>query len=184
MRHFCIIFLVFTFLISCGHNPQNDILIINIEKKYPIKELTIQELWDVKYVPLDTDDTYLVPSSTPDYLSDNHIGFINHTTGDILFWNSQTGEKAFIINRKGPGPEEYKAAGAIVLDEKKSELYIWSIWDGTIQVYNTDGKYCKTLYMHNHKKGEFNDVTNMINANDSLLICSVNNMKVTHCIFT
>ena len=177
MRHFSIIFLVITFLISCGHNPQNDISIINIEKKYPIKQLTIQEIWNVKYVPLDTDDTYLVPSSTPDYLSDNHIGFINHTTGDILFWNSQTGEKAFIINRKGPGPEEYKAAGAIVLDEKNSKLYIWSIWDGTIQVYNTDGKYCKTLYMHNHKKGEFNDVTNMINANDSLLICSVNNMK-------
>lgn len=177
MKHFNIIFLVFIFFISCDNNPKDCISIINIEKKYPIKELTIQEIWDVKYVPLDTDDTYLVPSSTPDYLSDNHIGFINHVTGDILFWNSQTGEKAFIINRKGSGPEEYKAAGAIVLDEKKSELYVWSIWDGTIQVYNTEGKFCKTLYMHNHKKGEFNDVTNMINANDSLLICSVNNMK-------
>ena len=177
MRTLPIITVLAILLNSCDISPKESLTIINVDDSYPTKEVALQDLWMVDYIPLETDSVFLVPSSAPAYISKDYIGFINGASGDIMFWSSQTGKKAFRINRKGAGPEEYKAVGAVTYDDKKNEVYTWSIWDNTIQIYNTRGDYYRTLSLHNYIKGDFNAVTSLVNANDSLLICSVNNMK-------
>lgn len=177
MKTTFIITILMILLNSCNSISDKLLPVINVDNSYPTKEIAIQDLWEVNYVPLETDSVFLVPSSAPAYTSRDYVGFINGASGEILFWNSQTGKKAFRINRKGAGPEEYKAAGAVAFDEKRNEVYIWSIWDNAIQVYNNLGKYCRTLSLHNVIKGDFNAITSLINGNDSVLICSSNNLK-------
>ena len=95
----------------------------------------------------------------------------------MLFFDVKTGKKAFCINRKGAGPEEYKSVGALVMDEKAGEIFAWSIIDGTFQVYDAQGIHLRTLPMRNKKKDEYLYITNFINLDDDRLLCSSHNIK-------
>ena len=63
------------------------------------------------------------------------------------------------------------------MDEKAGEIFTWSIFDGTFQVYDEQGNYLRTLQMHNRRKDEYSYITNFINLDDANLLCSSNNMK-------
>ena len=163
--------------VSCGPSADTGIMTVNVEKNYPKKELAIADLWKVEYIALETDSTFLVPGGQPYHVGENKLGFVDNRTGNLLFFDAKTGKKAFCINRKGPGPEEYKSVGALVMEEKAGEIFAWTIFDGTFQVYDAQGKHLRTLPMHNKRKDEYLYITNFINLDDNRLLCSSNNMK-------
>ena len=164
-------------LAGCCQSGDTEMITINVEKSYPKKEMLINDLWEVKYIALETDSTFLVPGGLPWHVGENKLGFVDNRTGNLLFFDATTGKQAFCINRKGPGPEEYKSVGALVMDEKAGEIFAWTIFDGTFQVYDEQGKYLRTLPMHNKRKDEYLYITNFINLDDDQLLCSSNNMR-------
>ena len=164
-------------LAGCCQSGETEMITINVGKSYPKKELAIADLWKVEYIALETDSTFLVPGGQPYHVGENKLGFVDNRTGNLLFFDATTGKKAFCINRKGPGPEEYKSVGALVMDEKAGEIFAWTIFDGTFQVYDAQGKHLRTLPMHNKRKDEYLYITNFINLDDNRLLCSSNNMK-------
>ena len=166
-----------TMLSGCGQATETEMITIDVEKSYPKKELSINDLWEVEYVALETDTTFLVAGGQPWHVGENKLGFVDNRTGSLLFFDAKTGKKAFCINRKGAGPQEYKSVGALVMDEKAGEIFTWSIFDGTFQVYDEQGNYLRTLQMHNQRKDEYSYITNFINLDDANLLCSSNNMK-------
>ena len=164
-------------LAGCCQSGETEMITINVKKSYPKKELAIADLWKVEYIALETDSTFLVPGGQPYHVGENKLGFVDNRTGNLLFFDAKTGEKAFCINRKGPGPEEYKSVGALVMDEKAGEIFAWTIFDATFQVYDEQGKYLRTLPMHNKRKDEYLYITNFIHLDDDQLLCSSNNIK-------
>ena len=166
-----------TMLSGCGQATETEMITIDVEKSYPKKELSINNLWEVEYVALETDTTFLVAGGQPWHVGENKLGFVDNRTGSLLFFDAKTGKKAFCINRKGAGPQEYKSVGDLVMDEKAGEIFTWSIFDGTFQVYDEQGNYLRTLQMHNRRKDEYSYITNFINLDDANLLCSSNNMK-------
>ena len=164
-------------LIGCSQSADTGMITIDVEESYPKKELAINDLWEVKYIALETDSTFLVPGGQPYHVGENLLGFVDNRTGNLLFFDAKTGEKTFCINRKGPGPEEYKSVGALVMDEKAGEIFAWTIFDATFQVYDEQGKYLRTLPMHNKRTDEYLYITNFINLDDNQLLCSSNNIK-------
>ena len=164
-------------LAGCCQSGETEMITINVEKSYPKKEMLINDLWEVKYIALETDSTFLVPGGLPWHVGENKLGFVDNRTGNLLFFDATTGKKAFCINRKGPSPEEYKSVGALVMDEKAGEIFAWTIFDGTFQVYDAQGKHLRTLPMHNKRKDEYLYITNFINLDDDQLLCSSNNMR-------
>ena len=166
-----------TMLSGCGQATETGMITIDVEKSYPKKELAINDLWEVEYVALETDTTFLVAGGQPWHVGENKLGFVDNRTGNLLFFDAKTGKKAFCINRKGPGPQEYKSVGGLVMDEKAGEVFAWSIFDGTFQVYDEQGNYLRTLQMYNRRKDEYSYITNFINLDDANLLCSSNNMK-------
>ena len=164
-------------LSGCGQATETEMITIDVEKSYPKKELAINDLWEVEYVALETDTTFLVAGGQPWHVGESKLGFVDNRTGNLLFFDAKTGKKAFCINRKGQGPQEYKSVGALVMDEKVGEVFAWSIFDGTFQVYDEQGNYLRTLQMHNRRKHEYSYITNFINLDDTNLLCSSNNMK-------
>ena len=48
-------------LAGCGGNKQsnNDLVIVDVSKNYPKKELILQDFMDVEYVALETTDEFL-----------------------------------------------------------------------------------------------------------------------------
>ena len=163
--------------VSCGPSADIGMMTIDMEKSYPKKELAINDIWEVEYITLETDSTFLVSSRQPHFVGENKLGFVDNRTGNLLFFDAKTGKKAFCINRKGAGPEEYKSVGALVMDEKAGEIFAWSIIDGTFQVYDAQGIHLRTLPMRNKKKDEYLYITNFINLDDDRLLCSSHNIK-------
>ena len=126
--------------VSCGPSADIGMMTIDMEKSYPKKELAINDIWEMEYIALETDSLFLVSGGQPQHVGENKLGFVDNRTGNLLFFDAKTGKKAFCINRKGAGPEEYKSVGALVMDEKTGEIFAWSIIDGTFQVYDAQGK--------------------------------------------
>ena len=165
-------------LMACENSStQTELITIDVGKSYPKKELTIDDLWKVEYIALETDSIFFLPGGQPYHVGENKMGFVDNRTGNLLFFDVKTGKKAFCINRKGPGPEEYKSVGALVMDEKAGEIFAWTIFDATFQVYDEQGKYLRTLPMHNKRKDEYLYITDFINLNDNQLLCSSHNIK-------
>lgn len=163
--------------VSCGPSADIGMMTIDVEKSYPKKELAINDIWEMEYIALETDSMFLVSGGQPQHVGENKLGFVDNRTGNLLFFDAKTGKKAFCINRKGAGPEEYKSVGALVMDEKAGEIFAWSIIDGTFQVYDAQGKHLRTLPMHNKRKDEYVYITNFINLDDDRLLCSSHNIK-------
>ena len=163
--------------VSCGPSADIGMMTINVEKSYPKKELAINDIWEMEYIALETDSLFLVSGGQPQHVGENKLGFVDNRTGNLLFFDVKTGKKAFCINRKGAGPEEYKSVGALVMDEKAGEIFARSIIDGTFQVYDAQGIHLRTLPMRNKKKDEYLYITNFINLDDDRLLCSSHNIK-------
>ena len=163
--------------VSCGPSADIGMMTIDMEKSYPKKELAINDIWEMEYIALETDSLFLVSGGQPQHVGENKLGFVDNRTGNLLFFDAKTGKKAFCINRKGAGPEEYKSVGALVMDEKAGEIFAWSIIDGTFQVYDAQGIHLRTLPMRNKKKDEYLYITNFINLDDDRLLCSSHNIK-------
>ena len=163
--------------VSCGPSADMGMMTIDMEKSYPKKELAINDIWEMEYIALETDSLFLVSGGQPQHVGENKLGFVDNRTGNLLFFDAKTGKKAFCINRKGAGPEEYKSVGALLMDEKAGEIFAWSIIDGTFQVYDAQGIHLRTLPMRNKRKDEYLYITNFINLDDDRLLCSSHNIK-------
>lgn len=155
---------------------QSDGWTLNLEKAYPHKSLVLQDVADVKYVRLETDSTFLVAGNKVSCLTDETIGFIDNKSGQMLFFSRADGKKAFSFNRKGRGPEEYLYVGDLAYDDARDEAYLWCIMEGAFKVYDSSGKYKRTLPLRNARKGDFPIVTQVLDAGDYLL-CSQNRPK-------
>ena len=47
-------------LAGCCQSGETEMITINVEKSYPKKEMLINDLWEVKYIALETDSNMLV----------------------------------------------------------------------------------------------------------------------------
>ncbi|MDR1097098.1 MAG: 6-bladed beta-propeller [Tannerella sp.] len=137
--------------------------VIDFSKEHPKKELRLQDIADIEYVPLETtDDVLLSDKATLSYVSDNYILVHELIRGDIFVFN-RNGKIHSHFNHKGASGREYTWIGAgTMLDEKEEEIFVCS---HTIHVYSLDGEYRRTLDIRlNHYE------TKVFNLDDETLL--------------
>ncbi|MFT0237239.1 6-bladed beta-propeller [Bacteroides thetaiotaomicron] len=139
-------------LVSCStkstnnstKNDEQNLIVIDVTKKHPEKIVYAQDIADIEYIPLETNDSTLIDRRKPDVVSEQYIVYHNQN-GQVLVFNRQ-GKRLYSFNRTGGGPEEYDSIDEIVLDEKKKELYITNCELNTkIYVYSIDGTFKRKL---------------------------------------
>ena len=91
--------------ISCGPSADKGMMTIDVEKSYPKKELTIDDLWEVKYIALETDSIFLLPGGQPQHVGESKLGFVDNRTGNLLFFDAKTGKRPFASTEKGRAPK-------------------------------------------------------------------------------
>lgn len=121
---------------------KKDLIVIDITK-HPEKTINLEEIANVEYIPLETNDSTFVNLALPDVVSDKYIVYHNKN-GQVLVFNRK-GKRLYSFNRRGGGPEEYSAILDIILDEKEEELYIEDICIAKIYVYSINGKFKRKL---------------------------------------
>lgn len=121
----------------------NEPFIIDLEKKYPERKMTLQDVAEIEYVALETSDDVLI-SSGPVSISDNHIIVSNRTSGQFMFFDRE-GHILTHFNHKGGSGEEYKSFHRWVYDEQKDELYVLDMPSRRIYVYSSNGLFKRKL---------------------------------------
>ena len=91
--------------VSCGPSADKGMMTIDVEKSYSKKELTIDDLWEVEYIALETDSIFLLPGGQPYHVGENKLGFVDNRTGNLLFFDAKTGERPSASTGKGRAPK-------------------------------------------------------------------------------
>ena len=154
---FCILWM----LAACGSNSQKAkeddssskedglvrketvLPILDLQKEYPKKEIILQDLAEVEYIPFETNDSVLLSNFTISLIGDTLI--THDKSANILFFNKE-GKLLRSFNRRGGSGEEYMDEYLdIVCDTIANELFILDRGAFRIQVYDLKGGYKRTL---------------------------------------
>ena len=157
---------LFFLCISCEEKIQSssEFALINVDKNYSFKELILQNFMDVEYILLETNADFLCEGFVQD-VGKKYIIVRNFKhTGDIFIFDRQ-GRAVKKFNRRGQGGEEYVILLEVVLDEKRSELFV-NDWGRKIVVYDLDGNYKRSFKAKENAKYRM-----MRNFNEDYLIC-------------
>lgn len=155
---------------SCGKTKKagTSLLVVDVAKDYPQKEICIQDIAEIDYLPIATTDSTLV-NSAPSSVTKEGIVARGGRPGEILLFDGKGQKLLGRICRRGQGPEEYAAVIFNRVDWKRKEVFIADYT--SLKVYDFAGRYLRTLLkedimtMHIH------------HLNDDYLICSKDREK-------
>jgi len=153
-----------------GGNKQStaELIIVDVSKSYPEKELIIQDFMDVEYIPLETTDDFLTQGVVMEIGKDILLVKNRFNDGDIFVFDRRTGKGLRKINRKGQGGEEYLNIAEIVLDEENNEMFVIDNNRIKILVYDLYGNFKRSF-----KVKDADIHINTYNYDDDNLICYI-----------
>lgn len=114
----------------------------DIRKEYPAKDIYIQEIADVEYLPIETNDSMLWLGREINYVDDDIIMAANDKSG-VLFHDRKSGKALYSFHRKGNGPEEYRALSSVAYDKEKNEVFVLDMMSSKYYVYDDKGKFIR-----------------------------------------
>ena len=152
MKSKVFLFLTIIILMGCQSGKRKsgqtgELPVIDISKNYPKKEIRLQDIADMEYIPLETtDDVLLGRYSFISYVSDKYILVWEMMQGDVFVFN-RNGKIVSHFNRKGQGGQEYTSisGSGVLFDEKKAEIFVIDDPTKRILVYSVNGEYKRTL---------------------------------------
>ena len=141
--------LLVLFASSCGDANQktSDIPQIDVRTSYPEKEICLQDVADVSYIPLDSKDDILFRGHVRSF-SDKGIVILDDQNHALLFFNKH-GKFLNAISRRGQGPEEYSMMFNALVDWDKEEVFVFDS-ASKIVVYSLDGTFKRRLSFDLH----------------------------------
>ena len=86
---------------SCdeGNKPASDLITVDVTADYPEKELVLQDIFDVEYVPLETTDEFVTKAMVK-AVSDHYVLTSNWgKDGNLYLFDRTTGKGIRVINR-------------------------------------------------------------------------------------
>jgi len=146
-----VFFLALLLLTQCKANRNKqevgDIVEIDVSRTYPTKELYLQDIAKVEYIPLETNDNTLMKlTNVRIHVSDDYIITTNRSEGDFFVFDGK-GKSKYSFNHRGQGPREYNIMGSFAFDEKAKEIFVFDRYSSSrkILVYAEDGEYKRAL---------------------------------------
>ena len=131
---------------GCGDNRQstNDIITVDVTKRYPKKGLILQDLLDVEYIPLETNDEFVTQAIFL-ALGKDVMMFRNRSLQGDVFVFDRIGKALRKINRSGQSGEEYTNVQDIIMDEDNGEMFINNTFSSKILVYDLSWNFKRSF---------------------------------------
>ena len=151
MRLKTFLFLLTVSLFGCQYGNQKtmkqcDLPVIDITKNHPKKEVILQNVADIAYIPLETTDDVLLSSVCQlAYLSDKYVVIYEPKLGDVFIFD-RNGKIVTHFNYRGQGGQDYTLTRNVIFDEKNGEIFVFdNPLTRKILVYTLTGEYKRTL---------------------------------------
>lgn len=134
-------------LAGCTNRPlrvsESELSILDLTKNYPKRELAINEIAEVEYVPLETTDSSVIATGIMTNISEKYI-ITTDVFGPVFIFDRK-GKHLRTLHARGQGPEEYNMIYAFAVDFPEEEFYVTDYKSKRIQVYDFTGKWKRTL---------------------------------------
>ena len=132
-------------LMSCGNKEQAAPWTnIDLSGSIPKEERILQDLFEVKYVALETTDSFLTRGFI-EAVSPHLLITYDYGEGCLSLFDRATGKGIRQIKRQGQGPEEYVSPSHVVIDEKREELFVSDYSLRKILVYDLKGNFKRSF---------------------------------------
>lgn len=141
---------------------------IDVTKSYPRKNISLQSIAEVKYIPIETNDSMLWRAGDMRYVRENMIIASNNDCG-IMIYDGQ-GKAKYSFNKRGGGSNEYGSISALCYDKTANELFVLDIMACRIKVYDLKGEFKRSISL---KYGGKHRVYNIMNFNENELLAYV-----------
>ena len=145
---YCVAGALLLIVSSCGTKHIAEIPVLDVKKSYPSKNIVLQDIADVEYIPLETKKGFLIAEYFYPQYMDGDILITNNRT-EIMTFDRRTGKALTSFSRYGRGPGEYLSIGLIAVDVEKNEMFVrpssLSSNYTPIIVYDLLGKHLRTL---------------------------------------
>jgi hypothetical protein len=151
--------------ITCSNEKESSwgtLVSFDVNKKYPEKDIYVQDVADIEYLLLESSDDYLYTSF--DYISDKYIIARSRDDNSFLFYD-KTGKPVCRVAKDGQGAGEYQIALFSVYSDKQDELFVATYFDG-IKVYSREGTFKRDIPV---KEGVV--IAAMCDYDDDYLLC-------------
>ena len=123
---------------------QDTFITVDVSKKYPLKELILQDIMDVEYIPLESTDEFLCQGVVQAIGKEIILVKNVINDGDIFIFD-RNGKGLRKFNRKGQGSEEYIFNLSVFLDEDKGEIYVDEVIRNVL-VYDLYGNFLRNIH--------------------------------------
>ncbi|MFR8356321.1 MAG: 6-bladed beta-propeller [Parabacteroides sp.] len=154
---YTILVILLTIMAGCGNNKKSDcqkedsdaitipdtFITIDVSKKYPLKELILQDIMDVEYITLESTDEFLCQGIVQAIGKEIILVKNVINDGDIFIFD-RNGKGLRKFNRKGQGSEEYIFNLSAFIDDNSGEIYIDEIIRNVL-VYDFQGNFLKSI---------------------------------------
>lgn len=145
---FAIILIVFYGCQSNGSKTtkKGDFHVIDISKKHPKKDVSLQTIANIEYLPLETTNDILLSGVCQlAHLSNKYIVVWEPRLYEVFIFD-RSGKIISHFNRKGEGNEEYLMMRNILFDEDNEEIFVFDNPNTyRILVYSIAGEYKRTI---------------------------------------
>lgn len=129
-------------LVADIYNENAPVPFVDLDKEYPKKTIYIEDIADVRYVPLETNDSCLISFPSKIVMRDSLIIISDTQQNEIYFFNSD-GKYLSKISHHGRGPLEYYNVYNTCVDFDRKLVYIADPYSypRKVKAYNFDGTY-------------------------------------------
>lgn len=130
-------------------NIQTKIPVIDIEKDYPDRIISLNDIASIQYIPLETLDNTIL--SAPRWISSSQ-------SGDTIVLGDWLQKKIFVFDargkclnafkRQGGSGEEYQDLCYLIVDFQKKEIFVWdNLLKNRIVIYSFNGAFKRELQL-------------------------------------
>ncbi len=152
-------------LMGCGNKEQTAPWTnIDLSGSIPKEEQTLQDLFEVKYVALETTDSFLTRGFI-EAVSQHFLITYDYNEGCLSLFDRTTGKGIRQIKRQGQGPEEFTSPSNVIIDEKREELFISDYSLRKILIYDMKGNFKRSF-----KTVDENYYTELLDYDDGHLL--------------
>lgn len=137
--------LITLFLLAACGTREKEIsgpVLFDATRDYPEKQLLLDEVADITYVPLSSETDSALFRGTLVHVSERTVTIHDFLQGTFFLFD-RSGRYLSSFNHKGQGPEDYNFLITAFEDEARGELF--AIEKNRIQVYDKQGDYRRTL---------------------------------------
>ena len=116
-------------LLSCtGSSSQslsNELIEIDVKKEYPKKDIVLNDIAEITYIPLETNDSSVIHPYFEMSLSTNTIIAGDYFQSKLFFFNKKGDYLGGFKRCCGQSGEEYHSLNLFAVDYAQKELYVY-----------------------------------------------------------